>query len=87
MADARVQVADELVEHLLLRGEVEVERPLRDAAARGEIATADPEVTAWALMAMGEMLGMRWLLWQGKDEMPPDVLAAMDELIVRVLSP
>ena len=60
---------------------------LREAAARGEIAAGDPEVTAWALMAMGEMLGMRWLLWQGNEEMPQDVLSAMDELIVRVLQP
>ena len=36
---------------------------LREAIARGELGDIDPEVTAWALMAVGEMLGMRWILW------------------------
>jgi AcrR family transcriptional regulator len=60
---------------------------LRAASASGEIAAVDPEVTAWALMAMGEMLGMRWLLWNGHGEMPAEVLNALDDLIVRVLAP
>jgi AcrR family transcriptional regulator len=60
---------------------------LREAMDRGEIARAEPEVLAWSLMAIGEMLGMRWMLWQGSDEMPPDVLDALDELLVRVLRP
>jgi AcrR family transcriptional regulator len=60
---------------------------LREAMARGEIASGEPEVIAWALMAVGEMLGMRWLLWNGTTEMPPEVLRELDELIVRMLSP
>lgn len=60
---------------------------LRDAMARGEIAAGDPEVIAWALMAVGEMLGMRWLLWNGSAEMPPEVLGELDELIGRMLQP
>ena len=32
-------------------------------------ATIDPEVTAWALMAAGEMIGLRWILW-GDGEVP-----------------
>ena len=44
---------------------------LRRGAARGvdagEIgADVDPEVTAWALMGLGELIGMRWILWSGK---------------------
>lgn len=35
---------------------------LVDAKAEGEI-TADPEVAAWILMGIGEMVGMRWVLW------------------------
>src|SRR5207249_4446982 len=31
---------------------------LRESIARGEVGDIDPEVTAWALMAAGEMLGM-----------------------------
>ena len=32
---------------------------------RGEVARMDPEVLAWALMGMGELLGMRWIVWEG----------------------
>jgi AcrR family transcriptional regulator len=60
---------------------------LREAMARGEIAGGEPEVIAWALMAVGEMLGMRWLLWNRTTEMPPEVLHELDELIVRMLEP
>ncbi|MGZ4387843.1 MAG: TetR/AcrR family transcriptional regulator [Gaiellaceae bacterium] len=60
---------------------------LRQAMAAGEIAEVEPEVAAWALMAMGEMLGMRWLLWEGRTEMPQEVLNELDRLIVRVLAP
>ena len=60
---------------------------LREAMARGEVAQGDPEVLAWALMAAGEMLGMRWLLWNGRGEMPADVLTELDNLLVRMLAP
>ena len=41
---------------------------------RGEIARVDPEVTAWALMGLGELIGMRWILWaSGSAELPEDV--------------
>jgi len=60
---------------------------LRAAMERGEVARGEPEVLAWALMAIGEMLGMRWMLWQGNDEMPPRVLNQLDDLLVRVLQP
>ena len=44
---------------------------LREASATGEIAAdVDPEVTAWALMGLGELIGMRWILWGGDDELP-----------------
>jgi AcrR family transcriptional regulator len=60
---------------------------LRAAMERGEVAAGDPEVVAWALMAAGEMLGMRWMLWNGKREMPPGVLLELDQLITRMLTP
>ena len=47
----------------------------------GEIARADPEVLAWALMAVGEMVGMRWILWDGRGAVPPKVRAELDRLI------
>ena len=33
---------------------------------RGEVARMDPEVLAWALMGMGELLGMRWIVVGGR---------------------
>jgi AcrR family transcriptional regulator len=60
---------------------------LREASARGEIGDVDPEVTAWALMGMGELIGMRWILWQDAHEVPNAVLAELDRIIRCVLEP
>ena len=45
----------------------------------------DPEVLAWALMGMGELLGMRWIVWEGAGEVPDELLEQMRMLIERVL--
>ena len=37
----------------------------------GEIAEGDPELLAWALMGIGELVGMRWILWADRDELSP----------------
>jgi AcrR family transcriptional regulator len=60
---------------------------LRRAMERGEVAAGDPEVIAWVLMAAGEMLGMRWMLWNGAREVPPEVLLELDRLLERMLAP
>ena len=57
---------------------------LRDAMARGEVGEIDPEVTAWALMAVGELLGMRWILW-GDGHMPERVVDELARIVRRVL--
>lgn len=36
---------------------------LSQARDDGEIGDIDPTVAAWALMGIGEMIGMRWVLW------------------------
>ena len=38
-----------------------------------EVIEADPEVLAYVLMAVGEMVGMRWLLWGDQAEVPEHV--------------
>jgi AcrR family transcriptional regulator len=59
---------------------------LRAAVERGEIAAdLDPEVAAWALMGMGELIGMRWILWEQVPEMPEPVLAELARVIRCVL--
>ena len=66
-------------------------KALAAASDAGEIAPVDPEVTAWALMGIGEIIGMRWILWQeGPDGAPPipeDVLEHTLDLITRALRP
>jgi AcrR family transcriptional regulator len=58
---------------------------LRAAKKDGEIADLDPEVAAWALMGMGELIGMRWILWEEAREMPEQVLAELARIISCVL--
>ena len=66
-------------------------KALAAASDAGEIAPVDPEVTAWALMGIGEIIGMRWILWQeGSDGAPPipdDVFEHTLDFITRALRP
>lgn len=60
---------------------------LETARAAGDIdAGVDPQVTAWALMGIGELIGMRWILWEGSaGEVPDEVLDEMMRFIQRGL--
>ena len=58
---------------------------LREAVAAGEIGAVDPEVTAWALMGMGELIGLRWILMENRDKMPKAVLDELERIIGCVL--
>jgi len=57
---------------------------LRESIARGEVGAIEPEVTAWALMAAGEMLGMRYILW-GDGSVPANVEQELARIIRCVL--
>jgi AcrR family transcriptional regulator len=57
---------------------------LREAMARGETGQIDPEVSAWALMAAGEIIGMRWILW-GDGEVPDEVESELARIVRCVL--
>ncbi|RPF22570.1 TetR/AcrR family transcriptional regulator [Myceligenerans xiligouense] len=67
---------------------------LAEARADGQIGDIDPEVAAWALMGIGEIVGMRWVLW-GPDvdpggppsEVPPEVFEQAMTFIERALAP
>ncbi len=71
---------------------------LKDAGDAGEIGDIDPTVAAWALMGIGEMIGMRWVLWpdgnagedsdpfaSGTSEVPEEVFEQMMLFIGRAL--
>lgn len=57
---------------------------LRESMAKGEVGDIDPEVSAWALMAAGELLGMRFILW-GDGEVPSHVETELARIIRSVL--
>lgn len=57
---------------------------LRESMAKGEVGAIDPEVSAWALMAAGEMLGMRYILW-GDGTVPAHVEQELARIIRSVL--
>jgi hypothetical protein len=48
-------------------------RGLSEAMAAGEIEQADPETLAWVLMGIGEMIGLRWILWGDTENVPEHV--------------
>ena len=58
---------------------------LEQAMETGEVAKGDPEVLAWSLMGIGELVGMRWILWNGEHDMPETVFDELARIIVRAL--
>jgi AcrR family transcriptional regulator len=58
---------------------------LAHAMQRGEAELVDPEVLAYALMGIGEHIGMRWILWGERKELPEEVSRAVETLIRRLL--
>jgi len=58
---------------------------LQEAVESGEIGEIDPKVTAWALMGMGELIGLRWILMENRDRMPKSVLDELERIIGCVL--
>jgi AcrR family transcriptional regulator len=66
----------------LSRGYVEA---IAEAAERGEVRSLDPEVTAFALMGLGELIGMRWILWGDGKPLPPNVVAELERVIRCIL--
>ncbi len=73
---------------------------LKKAQASGDVRKLDAEVVAWALMGVGEIIGMRWVLWGPLDSeaalspssnttntVPEDVFNTMMEFIERGLAP
>lgn len=45
---------------------------LATAKANGEIGNVDPAIVSWILMGIGEMVGMRWVLWGDTDSAGED---------------
>jgi len=65
---------------------------LEAAMEAGQIAAGDPEVLAYALMGVGELIGMRWILWSDTQpadgtapSIPPHVLDEVSRFVARGL--
>ena len=58
---------------------------LRRAMEAGEIAHGDPEVLAWALMGIGELIGMRAIVWGGGGAVPEPLFEELARIIRRTL--
>jgi AcrR family transcriptional regulator len=54
---------------------------LRAASEANEIGELDPEVAAYALMGIGELVGMRWILWGDGKPLPGHVFDELERLI------
>ena len=60
---------------------------LKQAMEAGEVEEGDPEVLAWSLMGMGELIGMRWILWGDGKPIPGAVWNELERIIRCVLRP
>jgi AcrR family transcriptional regulator len=58
---------------------------LRASVSSGEIGQLNPDVAVWALMGVGEMIGMRWILWGEGKPIPAPVWAELERLLRCVL--
>lgn len=58
---------------------------LDEAMSSGDIIAGDPEVLAWMLMGIGEIIGMRWVSWGDTKDVPRDVFDEMYRFVSRGL--
>jgi AcrR family transcriptional regulator len=60
---------------------------LERAMDAGEVERRDPEVLAWALMGIGELIGMRYILWAERTDVSEHVLDEIERIISCLLEP
>jgi hypothetical protein len=58
---------------------------LRKAMKKGQVGDLDPEVTAYALMGLGELVGMRWILWGDSGKVPARVMTELERIVRCIL--
>lgn len=60
---------------------------LQKAQAAGEVSDIDPEVAAWALMGVGELIGARYILWErdAKDQSPRQIDQTVFDQVMRFI--
>ena len=58
---------------------------LRAAMGKGEAADGDAEVLAYALMGIGELVGMRWIQFEDASAVPDEVFDEVARIVERTL--
>jgi hypothetical protein len=58
---------------------------LQKAMSDGQVGELDPEVTAYALMGLGELVGMRWILWGDGVDVPARVMTELERIVRCIL--
>jgi hypothetical protein len=53
--------------------------------AAGDVTPGDPMILAWLLMAIGEAVGLRWIIWDEAKAVPNEVFDEMMTIIARML--
>lgn len=61
-------------------------RGLTRAMDEGEIRSLDPETLAWCLMGMGDFVAMRFVVWDGRETVPPDISRTFQRLVTKMLT-
>lgn len=62
-------------------------RGLTRAMDDGEIPRGDPEALSYCLMGMGDFVGMRYILWDERHDLPAEVQRTFQRLVSRMLNP
>lgn len=57
----------------------------RSLMEAGAMPPSHPEVLSWALIGMGELVALRWIIWEGGKALPDDALDAYIEAALRML--
>lgn len=60
-------------------------RALDGAMESGEVEPCDPVVLAWSLIAVGQLVGMRWIVWDRRESIPDDVFDQCMTVVARML--
>lgn len=59
---------------------------LRSAMDQGSLARTDPEVLAWSVIGMADLVATHWITWNGPStELPPEQLDAFLDIAMRAL--
>jgi hypothetical protein len=58
---------------------------LERSLAAGRLGPIDPEVVAWCLIGMAEAVALRWIVWDGGKQLPPERLEAFVDTALRAV--